>query len=186
MRPLERRSAAEVEHARRHVLREDLFRDHRTGRQARPPGDERDADAGLVHGALVDHAVLALEEAVVAHEDDDCVLELAGGLEEGDEAADAVVNEAIKRPAANHAEAVRQTLQAYASYIAADITTAITPEQVDRLALMSPYASGASIKDIVNESLTGMVGATSPKLHLELMIARLLVEVRPSRAHPAK
>jgi len=34
--------------------------------------------------------------------------------------------------------------------------------------------------DIVNDSLTGMVGATSPKLHLELMIARLLVEVRPS------
>ena len=39
--------------------------------------------------------------------------------------------------------------------------------------------------DIVNDSLTGMVGATSPKLHLELMIARLLVEVRPSAVHSA-
>lgn len=41
------------------------------------------------------------------------------------EAADAVVNQALKLPAASNAQAVRQTLQAYAAYIAADITTAI-------------------------------------------------------------
>ena len=41
------------------------------------------------------------------------------------ESADAVVNNALKLPAANYAQAVRQTLQAYAAYIAADITTAI-------------------------------------------------------------
>lgn len=34
--------------------------------------------------------------------------------------------------------------------------------------------------DIANEALTGMVGATSPKLHLELMIARMLVESAPA------
>ena len=39
--------------------------------------------------------------------------------------ADTVVNDALKLPAANHAQAVCQTLQAYATYIASDVTTAI-------------------------------------------------------------
>ena len=61
----------------------------------------------------------------------------------------------------------------------------------DEIAVMqgqaTAFGSAALSKaaDIVNESLTGMVGATSPKLHLELMIARLLVEVRPSVVHSA-
>lgn len=61
----------------------------------------------------------------------------------------------------------------------------------DEIAVMqgqaTAFGSAALSKaaDIVNESLTGMVGATSPKLHLELMIARLLVEVRPSAVHSA-
>jgi len=41
------------------------------------------------------------------------------------DAADAVVSDALKLPASTHAQAVRQTLQAYANYIASDVTTAI-------------------------------------------------------------
>ena len=40
--------------------------------------------------------------------------------------------------------------------------------------------------DVVNDTLTGMVGATSPKLHLELMIARLLVDARPTSSAGAQ
>ena len=56
-----------------------------TLRLAVKPGiahDERNADARLVHRALVDHAVLAFEQAVVAHEDDDRVVELPGSFEQ--------------------------------------------------------------------------------------------------------
>ena len=47
-----------------------------------PRATMRDADARLVHRALVHHAVLAFEQAVVAHEDDERVVELAALFQE--------------------------------------------------------------------------------------------------------
>lgn len=41
------------------------------------------------------------------------------------ETADTVVSDVLRLPATTHAQAVRQTLQAYANYIASDVTTAI-------------------------------------------------------------
>ena len=88
----ERGRAAEVKEARGEVHGEDLTVDDAAGGETGAADDEGDADARLVHGAFVDHAVLAFEETVVAHEDDDGVGVLAGGFEVGDEAADAVVD----------------------------------------------------------------------------------------------
>jgi cell division protease FtsH len=48
-----------------------------------------------------------------------------------------------------HLDGRRRTFQGYLS----KVRNVLTPEQVESLALMSPYASGAMIKDIVNESL---------------------------------
>jgi len=46
-------------------------------------------------------------------------------------------------------EGRRRTYEGYFAKVA----TEVTPEQIDRLATITPYATGASIKDLVNESL---------------------------------
>jgi cell division protease FtsH len=43
-------------------------------------------------------------------------------------------------------------IRTYEGYLR-KITHALTPEQIDRLATITPYATGASIKDLVNESV---------------------------------
>ncbi|HKA04435.1 MAG TPA: ATPase, partial [Acidimicrobiales bacterium] len=48
-----------------------------------------------------------------------------------------------------HADGRRRTYEGYLNKVKNDLT----PEQVDRLAVISPYFTGAKIKDIVNEAL---------------------------------
>ena len=66
---------------------------------------------------------------------------------------------------------------------AANVLRGIPQDEIDRMAgqvrrLTSQQLSHAA--DVVNAALTDMSGATSPRLHLELMIARLLIESTPA------
>ena len=59
-------------------------------------------------------------------------------------------------------EGRRRTYEGYFS----KVKRAVTPEQVDHLATITPYATGATIKDLVNESL--IVGAARGPRHHHL------------------
>ncbi|RKR73137.1 DNA polymerase III subunit gamma and tau [Frondihabitans australicus] len=61
---------------------------------------------------------------------------------------------------------------------AAAVLRGITPEELEHLSRQSHAFGAAELSrsaDVVNRALTEMTGATSPRLHLELMIARVLV-----------
>jgi DNA polymerase-3 subunit gamma/tau len=61
---------------------------------------------------------------------------------------------------------------------ASAVLRGITPEEIEHLARQSHAFGAAELSrsaDVVNRALTDMTGATSPRLHLELMIARVLV-----------
>ncbi|WP_223269327.1 DNA polymerase III subunit gamma and tau [Frigoribacterium sp. ACAM 257] len=61
---------------------------------------------------------------------------------------------------------------------ASAVLRGVTPEELDRLVQQSHSFGAAELSrsaDVVNRALTDMTGATSPRLHLELMIARVLV-----------
>ena len=58
----------------------------------RPADEERHAQRLLVHEALVEHAVVAEKEALIARVDDDGVLRESAGVQEGEHAADVVVH----------------------------------------------------------------------------------------------
>jgi DNA polymerase-3 subunit gamma/tau len=61
---------------------------------------------------------------------------------------------------------------------AAAVLRGIPQDELDRMALQAHKFGTAELSraaDVVNAALTEMTGATSPRLHLELMIARVLV-----------
>ena len=61
---------------------------------------------------------------------------------------------------------------------AASVLRGVPQDQLDRMAAQSTTFGQAELSraaDVVNAALTEMTGATSPRLHLELMIARILV-----------
>ena len=61
---------------------------------------------------------------------------------------------------------------------AAAVLRGIPADQIERMALQASAFGQAELSraaDIVNSALTEMTGATSPRLHLELMVARILV-----------
>ena len=61
---------------------------------------------------------------------------------------------------------------------AAAVLRGIPADQIERMALQASAFGQAEVSraaDIVNSALTEMTGATSPRLHLELMMARILV-----------
>ncbi|MEO6532001.1 MAG: DNA polymerase III subunit gamma and tau [Pseudolysinimonas sp.] len=61
---------------------------------------------------------------------------------------------------------------------AASVLRGIPQDELDRMSVQSVAFGAAELSraaDVVNSSLTEMTGATSPRLHLELMVARLLV-----------
>ena len=71
---------------------------------------------------------------------------------------------------------------------AANVLRGVPQDELDRMnaqarAMTSPQLSHAA--DVVNSALTEMSGATSPRLHLELMIARLLVESNAQAVVPS-
>ena len=62
---------------------------------------------------------------------------------------------------------------------AASVMRGVPQDELDRMLAQARAMSGAQLShaaDVVNSALSEMSGATSPRLHLELMIARLLVE----------
>jgi DNA polymerase-3 subunit gamma/tau len=61
---------------------------------------------------------------------------------------------------------------------AASVLRGVPQDDLDRMATQAAAFGSAELSraaDVVNTSLTEMTGATSPRLHLELMVARLLV-----------
>ncbi|WP_119869076.1 DNA polymerase III subunit gamma and tau [Frondihabitans sp. 762G35] len=61
---------------------------------------------------------------------------------------------------------------------AAAVLRGITPDELEHLSRQAHAFGAAELSrsaDVVNRALTDMTGATSPRLHLELMIARVLV-----------
>ncbi|VXB19354.1 DNA polymerase III subunit gamma and tau [Frigoribacterium sp. 9N] len=61
---------------------------------------------------------------------------------------------------------------------ASAVLRGVTADELDRLVHQSHAFGAAELSrsaDVVNRALTDMTGATSPRLHLELMIARVLV-----------
>jgi DNA polymerase-3 subunit gamma/tau len=61
---------------------------------------------------------------------------------------------------------------------AAAVLRGIPQDELDRMSVQAVAFGAAELSraaDVVNSSLTEMTGATSPRLHLELMVARLLV-----------
>ncbi len=61
---------------------------------------------------------------------------------------------------------------------AAAVLRGIQQDELDRMAAQAAQFGTAELSraaDVVNDALTEMTGATSPRLHLELMIARVLV-----------
>ncbi|HEU0206197.1 MAG TPA: DNA polymerase III subunit gamma and tau [Pseudolysinimonas sp.] len=61
---------------------------------------------------------------------------------------------------------------------AAAVLRGIPHDELDRMSVQAVAFGAAELSraaDVVNSSLTEMTGATSPRLHLELMVARLLV-----------
>ncbi|CAN5403212.1 hypothetical protein BH10ACT6_BH10ACT6_15640 [soil metagenome] len=61
---------------------------------------------------------------------------------------------------------------------AASVLRGIPQDELDRMSVQSVAFGAAELSraaDVVNSALTEMTGATSPRLHLELMVARLLV-----------
>ena len=66
---------------------------------------------------------------------------------------------------------------------AAAVLRGVPQDEIDRMAAQATGFGAAELSraaDIVNTALTEMTGATSPRLHLELMVARLLVPAAPS------
>jgi DNA polymerase-3 subunit gamma/tau len=62
---------------------------------------------------------------------------------------------------------------------AVSVLRGTTAEEIDRMEKQARVFGSRELShaaDIANAGLTDMIGATSPKLHLELMVARLLVE----------
>jgi DNA polymerase-3 subunit gamma/tau len=71
---------------------------------------------------------------------------------------------------------------------APSVLRGVPADEIARMAtLASIYGAAALSKaaDIVNAALSGMTGTTPPRIHLELMVARLLTEL-PGEAQPAR
>ncbi len=70
-----------------------------------------------------------------------------------------------------------------------DVLTSVPRDQYERMLVQAEHlgARGASrAADLTNDALKGMVGATSPRLQLELLCARLLLaEAGPTEGSPA-
>ncbi len=74
-------------------------------------------------------------------------------------------------------EGRRRTYEGYFS----KVKSAVTPEQVDHLATITPYATGATIKDLVNESLiVAFRDGRDTIIWTDVLKAKLLKSVGPS------
>src|SRR5678816_545437 len=94
----ERLRATKFEQTRCDVDRQNLLRHHFSLGQSWVTYQQWDADAGLMRRALVNHAVLTLEQAIITHEYDDCIVELLRFFEISEQAADAVIHTENRAP----------------------------------------------------------------------------------------
>lgn len=65
----------------------------------------------------------------------------------------------------------------------------VPADEISRMAALAAVYGSTSLSkaaDIVNASLSGMTGTTPPRIHLELMIARLLTELPGGAEQPAR
>ena len=68
---------------------------------------------------------------------------------------------------------------------AAAVLRGIPQDEIMRMTALAELFGGPALSraaDIVNTALTGMTGTTPPRIHLELMVARLLTELSDGRA----
>ncbi|KQQ03904.1 MULTISPECIES: DNA polymerase III subunit gamma and tau [unclassified Rathayibacter] len=136
---------------------------------------------GYTHGALLDEVIDALAERDSA---------------EAFGAVDRVIQtgQDPRRFVEDLLERLRDLIVVAATGGAASaVLRGISQDELDRMAGQSRalgLAELSRVADIVNDALTEMTGATSPRLHLELMIARTLVQaggavVAPGAIAPA-
>ncbi|MEY4312927.1 MAG: hypothetical protein RLZZ319_436, partial [Actinomycetota bacterium] len=72
---------------------------------------------------------------------------------------------------------------------APSVLRGVPADEIARMAALAAVYGSASLSkaaDIVNASLSGMTGTTPPRIHLELMIARLLTELPSGAEQPAR
>jgi DNA polymerase-3 subunit gamma/tau len=121
---------------------------------------------GYTHGALLDEVVDALGERDAA---------------EAFRAVDRVIQtgQDPRRFVEDLLERLRDLVVVAATRESASaVLRGIPEDELDRMAAQATRFGAAELSraaDVVNSALTEMTGATSPRLHLELMVARLLV-----------
>ncbi len=121
---------------------------------------------GYTHGALLDEAVDAIgsRDAAAAFAAIDRVIQ---------------TGQDPRRFVEDLLERLRDLIiVAATSGNAASVLRGVPQDQLDRMAAQSATFGQAELSraaDAVNSALTEMTGATSPRLHLELMVARILV-----------
>lgn len=128
---------------------------------------------GFTHGALLDEVVeaLAARNAAAAFASVDRVIQ---------------TGQDPRRFVEDLLERLRDLIVVAASGAnAVSVLRGTTAEEIDRMEKQARAFGSRELShaaDIANAGLTEMIGATSPKLHLELMVARLLVETSPTSA----
>lgn len=126
---------------------------------------------GFTHGALLDEVVeaLAARDAGAAFASVDRVIQ---------------TGQDPRRFVEDLLERLRDLIVVAATGAnAVSVLRGTTAEEIDRMEKQARVFGSRELShaaDIANAGLTEMIGATSPKLHLELMVARLLVESSPA------
>jgi DNA polymerase-3 subunit gamma/tau len=126
---------------------------------------------GFTHGALLDEVVeaLAARDAGAAFASVDRVIQ---------------TGQDPRRFVEDLLERLRDLIVVAATGAnAVSVLRGTTAEEIDRMEKQARVFGSRELShaaDIANAGLTEMIGATSPKLHLELMVARLLVETSPA------
>ncbi|QHC65999.1 DNA polymerase III subunit gamma and tau [Rathayibacter sp. VKM Ac-2759] len=131
---------------------------------------------GYTHGALLDEVIDALAE----HDSAEAFGAVDRVIQTGQDP---------RRFVEDLLERLRDLIVVAATGGAASaVLRGVSQDELDRMAGQSRalgLAELSRIADIVNDALTEMTGATSPRLHLELMIARTLVQSGGAVAAPA-
>ena len=130
---------------------------------------------GFTHGALLDEVV----EAVAARDAGAAFASVDRVIQTGQDP---------RRFVEDLLERLRDLIVVAATGAnAVSVLRGTTAEEIDRMEKQARVFGSRELShaaDIANAGLTDMIGATSPKLHLELMVARLLVETGPASASP--
>ena len=131
---------------------------------------------GYTHATLLDEAVdaLAAGDAAAAFGTVDRVIE---------------TGQDPRRFVEDLLERLRDLILVAATGAGADaVLRGVPADELERMHVQAKRFGSRELSraaDITNSSLTEMTGATSPRLHLELMVARLLVSPTPSAIAPA-